>query len=195
MLEEVIGSKTKIHVLQFLVGDPQRESTLQDLSAALRTSTGSLHPALRQLVGTRIVLSRRFGRSRAYRVNERHVLYTALRDLFRREGTALQALAQAFAEALPREGISAVVLFGSVSSGRPSPGSDVDVLVVVERRSVAGRVRRIAEGYLEEADVSISPLILTREEVSGRLRAFDPLLLTIAREGKLLRGRAEWLGR
>jgi len=195
VLEDLLGSKTKVRILRLLCAHPGREFSLRELSLAVGQSLGSVYPALQQLLGTRIVLTRRVGRSRTVRINPAHPLYGALVPLFRQEGSAFVRVAQAFADALPRRGVRAVVLFGSVARGQPSARSDVDVLVVVDDPRGAGPVRKAAASMLDRFDANVSPLVLTSGEVARRLATFDPLLETIAAEGKLLRGRAKWLGR
>ena len=195
MLDEIIGSRTKVRIVRFLVAEPGREFSQQDIVSSLGLSTGSIHPAINQLLAVRMVLSRRVGRSRPIRINRRHPFYSSLRALFRREATGLVAVARDFADALPKKGVDAVVLFGSVARGGASPRSDVDVLVVVDSPAAAEHVRHIADSALDRFDVNLSPLVMDASEVGRRLGAFDPLMLTIAREGQLLRGKAKWLER
>ncbi len=195
MFEDLLGSKTKVRILRLLCAHPGREFSLREVSLAVGQSLGSVHPALRQLLAVRIVVTRRVGRSRTVRINPTHPLHGALVALFRQEGSALVRVARAFAEALPRQGIEAVVLFGSVARGLPSVRSDVDILVVVDVRRRAAAVRTVADSMLDRFDANVSSLVLTKGEVARRIAAFDPLLATIAAEGKLLRGRARWLGR
>lgn len=194
MLDAILGSKTKVRVLRLLFRTPTGEFALGDMTDALVLSIGSVHPAVRQLVESRMLVARRVGRSRAFRLNERHVLYAALLSLFGAEGRGLVSVAQEFAKSLPARGTAAVVLFGSAARGVATPQSDIDVLVVAER-SLEPAVRKAAESILDRYDVNVSPLVLPKEEVDRRLRAFDPLLLTVAQEGKTLRGRAAWLAR
>ena len=194
VFEAILGSRTKVKILRLLLSEGEREYSVQDLARSLGLSLGSVHPAVEQLMDVRIVLARRVGRSRALRANVRHPLYRPLRALFAAEVEHLAAVAKEFADALPRGGVEAVVLFGSVARGAPAPRSDVDVLVVGDG-GTGGEARRLAASLLDRHDVNLSPLVLTPREVSARLRAFDPLLLTIAKEGKLLRGRARWLAR
>lgn len=195
MLEAILGSRTKVKVLRLLLSDPDREFSVQDVARSLSLSLGSVHPAVRQLLDTRLLLARRVGRSRGLQANARHPLYRPLRAMFDAEVAGLLTVAGEFADALPPRGVEAVVLFGSVARGRPAARSDVDVLVVANGDAAEGAARRVASSMLESHDVNVSPLVLSRAEVSARLRAFDPLLLTIAQEGKLLRGRAGWLAR
>ena len=194
MFEAILGSRTKIKILRLLLSEREREYSVQDLARSLGLSLGSVHPAVQQLMDARLVLARRVGRSRALRANIRHPLYRPLKALFDAEVETLATVAREFADALPHGGVEAVVLFGSVARGQPAPRSDVDVLVV-GNGAVQREARRLAASLLDRHDVNVSPLVLTPREVSARLRAFDPLLLTIAKEGKLLRGRARWLAR
>lgn len=195
MLEDLLGSRAKVRILRLLCAHPAREYTLRELSHALSQSLGTTVPALSGLLGARIIVTRRVGRSRTVRLNDRHPLAGPLRALFREETHALARGALAFAEALPPAGLKAVVLFGSAARGEASSRSDVDVLVVLDEARKAAAVRRVAASMLDRFDAAVSPLVLTDREVERRLAAFDPLLETIAAEGRLLRGRAPWLGR
>ena len=195
MFEDILGSKTKVRILRILCAHPEREFSTRELALAVGQSLGSVHPALEQLWSTRILLTRRIGRSRVARINRAHPLSKALASLFRGETSAFVDVAREFADALPRHGIVAAVLFGSVARDQPAARSDVDVLVVVDDPRRAPAVRKVASSILDRHDANVSPLVLTSGEVARRLGAFDPLLQTIAAEGRLLRGRAKWLGR
>lgn len=195
MLEEVLGSRTKVRILRVLGSAPNREYTIRELASSLRLSFGSVYPAVQQLIGARAVLARRVGRSVGVRANQGHPLFRALASLFSDEASALVTVAQAFADGLPPQGIRSVVLFGSVARGEASARSDIDVLVVVDDPRRAAPIRRAAAGILDRFDANVVPLVLTQREVDDRLRSFDPLLTTIAKEGRRLSGKVPWLER
>lgn len=195
MFEGILGSRTKVRILRVLCAHPDREFTTRELALHLGQSLGSVHPALGQLLATRIVLTRRVGRSRLVRINRSHPQFKTLALLFRSETSALVDVAREFAAALPRRGVDAAILFGSVARGESAARSDVDVLVVVDERRRVAAVRKAAASMLDRFDANVSPMVLTRGDVAQRLGAFDPLLQTIAAEGRLLRGKATWLAR
>ncbi len=190
-----MGSRTKVRILRLLFAHPDREFTTWEIARAVGQSLGSVHPSLAQLMATHVILTRRVGRSRTVRFNRTHPLSEHLAGLFRAETSSLADIGRAFANALPKQGIEAVVLFGSVARGEATARSDVDVLVVVDGPARAAAVRDTAAAMLDRHDVNLSPLVLSSAEVARRLAAFDPLLETIAAEGRRLRGRATWLGR
>ncbi len=190
-----MGSRAKVQILRFLCAHPRREYTLHELSRTLGRSLGTTAPSLEGLLGARIVTTRVAGRSRLVRLNDRHPMAPALIALFREETKALARVAATFADALPAAGPRSVVLFGSAARGEASARSDVDVLVVVDDARRAAPIQEEAAALLDRTDAAVSPLVLTEREVEHRLASFDPLLETIAAEGRLLRGRAPWLAR
>ncbi|HLB67100.1 MAG TPA: hypothetical protein VJN63_01265, partial [Thermoplasmata archaeon] len=64
MFEDLLGPKTKVRILRLLCAHPGREFSLRERSIAVGQSLGSVYPALQQLLGTRIVLTRRICTSR-----------------------------------------------------------------------------------------------------------------------------------
>ncbi len=57
MFEDILGSRTKVRILRVLCASPKREFSTRELALAVGQSLGSVHPALGQLLGTRVVLS------------------------------------------------------------------------------------------------------------------------------------------
>jgi uncharacterized protein len=195
VLEEILGSRTKIRILRLLYAHPDREFSTRELARTVGQSLGSVYPSLEQLLATRAILTRRVGRSRTIRANRTHPLSESLAALFQAETASLADVGRAFANALPRQGTEAAILFGSVARGEAAARSDVDVLVVVDDPTRVEAVQEVAASMLDRYDVNVSPLVLTSKEVARRLATFDPLLTTISAEGRRLRGKATWLGR
>ncbi len=79
----------------------------------------------------------------------------------------------------------AVYLFGSFARGTAVPGSDVDLLVVVERDPRAPR-DRIPDHLPGAFPVGVDVIVWTREEREERLARHDRLARTILAEGELL---------
>lgn len=88
--------------------------------------------------------------------------------------------------------IYSVVLFGSRARGTSGPYSDVDILLVVEKLpdSEFGRRKLAVEAakpiFLEKY-ISISAVLMTKDEVLDGLESFNPLILEMAKDGVIIR--------
>lgn len=84
-----------------------------------------------------------------------------------------------------------VILFGSYARGQAGPGSDLDLLVVIETDEppleACIRVRRAARARCHGVPMDV--LAYTPEELEARLAAGHPLLERILREGVALYAR------
>jgi predicted nucleotidyltransferase len=115
---------------------------------------------------------RKMGRSKLYRVNQRHVLYEKIKDLILAERDSYLDIAKEFSEGLEKKHIRNIILFGSVAT-------------------VLERVETLTDDY----DVTIVPVYLSVTEVKDRVRKADQFILNVLEEGEVLYGDAKWLGR
>ena len=78
-----------------------------------------------------------------------------------------------------------IILFGSHAYGRPGPGSDVDLLVIMRFR---GRPVRQAIAILNKLNVltPIDLLVRTPEQVQERLALGDQFMREILERGKVM---------
>lgn len=78
-----------------------------------------------------------------------------------------------------------MVLFGSRARGTGRPGSDVDCLVVVDRRDpdVRGRIYAIATDLSLQHGIDLSVKVYTEEEVTHAVARRHPFVTRVLREG------------
>ena len=103
-------------------------------------------------------------------------------DLEDREGIRRELLrfVEELKEKLP---VSRVYLFGSFARGNVHEGSDIDLLIVGD---FPERVFTQIERVLELTDLPIEPLVYTPAEFEELVRAGNPFILRVLREGKEL---------
>jgi predicted nucleotidyltransferase len=195
MLERIFGSKAKVKIVRALASNPDSELCLEDVAGKTGLALGTAHPAIKDLAVTRIVLTRRAGRSTLYKINEKHLLYSRIRELFLHEMTAHVKVAEEFANRIDKTGIECVILFGSAARGEFARVGDVDILIVSGSGSASPKMDLLAMDILDRYDTIISPMTISSKELKKRLAEFDGFMLRVAEEGKLLYGDAEWLGK
>jgi uncharacterized protein len=78
-----------------------------------------------------------------------------------------------------------VKLFGSKATGKDQPDSDIDVLVAVEKGSVAveDQVLDVAFDTNLKHEVYISPRVVDRATLADPVWSITPFLKAIAKEG------------
>jgi len=81
-----------------------------------------------------------------------------------------------------------IILFGSYAYGKPTPDSDLDLLIVMESQDrPAERIRKVSDLF-DPRPLPMDFVVLTPGEVRHRLKSFDPFLEEIFAKGRVLYG-------
>lgn len=132
-LNDILSSRGKVAVLRVLCGV---DVPLAGREIARRAGLGSGHVSgiLRELTTSGLLLARDQGRVNTYELTDPQSLLTQrLRDVFAAEGERRHDVITVLSETVP--GFVSLVLFGSEARGQATPGSDTDLLIVVEKKT------------------------------------------------------------
>jgi len=90
-----------------------------------------------------------------------------------------------------------IILFGSKARGDAHPGSDIDLLIVVDRRTpeVDEVISDITAETLLEQQIDISALDFTSDEIAELSAIGTPLMRNVAEEGIVLKGEPIVVGK
>jgi predicted nucleotidyltransferase len=151
----------------------------------------AIQNALADLEGLGLVEVERGSVEHRYRLNFRHHLVAhGLRALFEAERGMVKALAQELRLILEGQVVSAG-LFGSFAQGRAKPGSDIDLLVIVETLKERERVSALLSDELpkltEQYGLPIQPVIYERRRLANSSGAHE-LLEAAEREWVMVAG-------
>jgi predicted nucleotidyltransferase len=128
----LLGSETKVRVLDVLLAHPDESFHLRGLAQAAHTDSGNTSKTLRLLVESGLVLNEADSRAKRYRINPRSPLTAGLREMFRSEGALVADLRQV-AQSMAADYVG---VYGSMANGTDDEHSDVDVLVVADMSAV-----------------------------------------------------------
>lgn len=194
MLENIIASRSKVRILRKLVENKDREFTLEDLTRITNLSSGTVHPALKGLTDSRIIVIKKVGKSKVYRINKKHLLYNELENLFVRERNAFIKIASEFVSKLDKKNIKNIVLFGSIVRDEVTEKSDIDLLFIADNLDIIkDNVSKLSNKFLDDYDVCVSPVFLSVEEFRKRKKEFNRFVLKVMEEGRILYGDKKWL--
>ena len=168
LLEQVLGAKSKVAALRVLINS---KIGFSGSSVAKRSGMGllAIQNALADLEGLGLVEVERGSVEHRYRLNfKHHLVMRGLRALFEAEREMVKALARELRPLLEDHVVSAG-LFGSFAQGRAKPGSDIDLLVIVETLKERERVSALLSDELpqlsERYGLPIQPVIYERRRL------------------------------
>jgi predicted nucleotidyltransferase len=184
LLEQVLGAKSKVASLRVLINS---KIGFSGSSVAKRAEMGllAIQNALADLEGLGLVEVERGSVEHRYRLNfKHHLVVHGLRALFEAERGMVKALARELRPLLEGHVVSAG-LFGSFAHGRAKPGSDIDLLVIVETLKERERMSALLSDELpklaEQYGLPIQPVIYECRRLTNSSGAHE-LLETAERD-------------
>ena len=157
-------------LLDRLLRAPGREFTVRELSLESGEPYATTWRTVRDLVALGALRERRVGASRVISLNPTSPLVPDLQRLLSIRLQPHRSAALLFARRASRlPEVGRVVLFGSTVRRGAGPTSDVDVAVVMERRTdaVLDRLFRIAAEVQDATGLRVTPVTVRPEEIRG----------------------------
>ena len=181
LLSQILSSKTKAGIFQFLFGIDRDELHARELARRMGMTLATVQQELKRLESLDLVQRRKDGNRVYFKANQSHPLFNELHQLTLKTSGMLPLLKSALVPAA--EQIDYAFVFGSIARSEEKAHSDVDLMVIGQlgMRQVAGLVGALANPLGRE----INPHVQTLEEFEKRLTEGDTFILNIAISKKL----------
>lgn len=187
-LETLLGSKVKIKVLRTLWKHKEKEFTMRELAKFLGLSHVGIRKVLAELEKTNVIAMRTLGRSHAFKLNTNSYAASIVEEVFSREAEALSALQHMLRKKLEASPVITAALFGSIVEGEETSLSDIDLLVVTNRRvEVEEVIASLQQDVSKRFGNSISAYYVSEEDLL-RKRGNPPIKQAL-RENVLVCGK------
>jgi predicted nucleotidyltransferase len=184
--ESIFGTGSKIRVLRLLVKYPEREFTEREIADEIKMSPNTVNLALKELRNTNILVYRKIGRAQAYKCNTKSALYVSAKKLFESELEIKNHLIETIKKYLNKS--ISCIMFGSFVKGTESYSSDLDLLVITDKKDIMEpRVEKLRTEISEKFGTALSPLILTTKELLAQWN--KEYIKRIVKEGILICGK------
>ena len=188
-LNDILSSRSKVAVLRVL---SETSVPLNGREIARRAGLvpGHGHRVLADLVAAGLVLRRDHGRANTYEfADPQSPIARHLRELFAAEMDRRREAIEALTAAA--NGTLSIVLFGSEARGDARPGSDTDLLIVVEKKTqhLEDQLSDVCMRLAAEHQLSLSWLVADLDELRQWQAEGNEFLRNVRDEGIRLAGR------
>jgi predicted nucleotidyltransferase len=193
ILEDILGHKSKIKILRYLVNS-NLELTGRQLSRAIGIHHRTSHKALKELTSFGIVVMHHTGKAIIYKINDNNIIVKdILRPIFGIESNLLPQAVKTILSHIHVK-VIAVILFGSIASASERGTSDIDLLFLVnskrEQKILKDGLDKIEYNFILKYGNMLSAIVLTLDEFYRKIRNGDKLIENIIQKGKSVYGKS-----
>ncbi len=191
-LDHLLGTRTKVRLLRALV--PLDRPVSGREAARLAGVSRIALRALEELESAGILNQGEATGQHLFTFNRRHRLAPVIEQLFDAERRFTSTIFERLTEALEAaQSVQSAMVFGSSARGEAGPGSDLDILVIVQgqeaREGVHSALVDLTPGLSTEFGVRLSPVVLTLEQFRQQSEADDPFIGEVRRDARHIMGR------
>jgi len=137
-LEQILGSKNRVKILRYLTLKPYLSFGLTELSQTTNISKSNVLMVLRILKKENLIVEQKSGKKKLIRINSENELIKQLWKIFMVEkktflSPEFKNIVDLFFDKV-KERVNVFILFGSVAQGLATKESDIDILIVGDKK-------------------------------------------------------------
>lgn len=174
MLEKIIGSKSRISILNLFLFYSEKFFYLREVARLTGENTNSVRRELNNLVEIGLIARKTKGNLILYEINKKSSLYEPLKTMFMRT----ESLGKHLTELLKNKDIRYALIYGSFASSQLTEGSDIDLLLIgsIKQSDIIDAISNFEKKMLRE----VNYIIWTEKEFNKRVKEKHHLLVDIA---------------
>jgi len=178
-LSEILSSRTRAEIFRLLYGPAEEELYVREIERRTGLNDRTIRQEIAKLLKLDLVLDRKDSNRIYYRANKSNPLYPDIRNLVLKS----IGLVDILKGALKNNRIQIAFIFGSLSEGKESSESDVDLFVIgnLGMREVS----RLLSGVPEKIGREINPHVMSSDEIKKRNNEKDNFISNVIKSSKL----------
>jgi predicted nucleotidyltransferase len=168
-----IMSPNQYSILATLGENPRREYHLHELGRLIGKKPGVFQRGINSLEKEGLVISRRQGKLRLFRINENHPLHKEIMALVRKT-YGIEALLREAVMNIP--GIRIALIYGSYAQNKMRADSDVDLLIVADDPKTEDILVEALDGIEKAVQREVNYKLYDAEDFERKRELGDPFL-------------------
>lgn len=196
-IDDILGQKTKVKILRYLVVH-QEEQSGRHIALEAGVNHWQCHKVLQEFYKRGILTMKRAGNTYlfGFRKNQ-YIVKKAIIPLFGTElgltDNLIRDLIGVIKKLVNKNEILSLVLFGSMTTGKGKPHSDLDFMVLVkdkaDTQAINEEITENNDYFMDSYGNMLSPYIIARSEFLKRHKKRDKLIENIIKQGNIIYGK------
>lgn len=178
-LSQILSSRTRAEIFKLLFGTKEEELHIREIQRRSGLNDRTIRQELGKLLKLDLVMDRKDSNRVYYRANKSNPLYPDIKNLVLKS----IGLVDVLKDALKDKRIQIAFVFGSISEGKETSGSDVDLFVIgtLGMRDVSA----LLSGAAHKIGRDINSHVMSGNEFKKRLEAKEHFLNSVINSSKL----------
>jgi predicted nucleotidyltransferase len=168
-----IMSPGQYSILAILGENPRREYHMHELGRIIGKKPGVFQRGINSLEKEGLIISRKQGNLRLFRINENHPLHNEMMALVRKT-CGIEALLREAVMNIP--GIRIALIYGSYAQNKMRTDSDVDLLIVADDAKAEDTLVEALDGIEKALQREVNYRIYEMEDFERIRESGDPFL-------------------
>jgi len=178
-LVEILSSRTRAEIFRLLFGPSAEELHIREIQRRSGLNDSTIRQELTKLLKLDLVITRKDSNRVYYRANKSNPLYPDIRNLVLKS----IGMVDVFRGALLDKRIQTAFIFGSISEGRETADSDVDLFIIGQLGLRA--VSTLLSGVAEKIGREINPHVIRVDELRNRNISKDHFIASVIKSSKI----------
>jgi len=178
-LSQILSSRTRAEIFKLLYGSAEEELHVREIERRTGLNDRTIRQELSKLLKLDLVIDRKDSNRIYYRANKSNPLYPDIRNLVLKSAGMIDL----FGIALKDKLIQIAFIFGSISEGKETSDSDVDLFVIGQLGMRA--VSTLLSGISERVGREINPHVMNSDELRKRIKEKDHFISSVMKAKKI----------
>jgi predicted nucleotidyltransferase len=178
---ELMFGAYRRRLLALLLLRPDEGFHVREISRMAGIPAGSIHRELKEMAQAGLLMRERVGNQVFYQANRACPIYEELAAIFRKTVGLANILREALRDVSDK--IDIAFAFGSMASGRQTPASDLDVMVLGDLALIA--VVKALSPLQQELGREINPVAMTTGRFVSQLEKQEHFAMRVVDEAKI----------
>jgi len=190
LLESILGKKNNIKIIRNLIMHKEWQYNITELSRDININKGVLSRLIEELETENIIEVSRKGKIKLFSINKGNpFIKDIIIPLFEKENNFYQYILKDFINKL-KDKTESIILYGSFARGTAKLSSDVDVLVIVNKKNdeLKKEIEIFKENFLKN-NMLLRVDTISILELKNLYKKQEPFIRSVVKNHKVLSGK------